>query len=166
MQETARIYWKSGIAAQCMVVLLLAHCSGNDSQSKEGCDGGSPVVSPASDWRSLTTEPGDHRYRQGDSLCCAKGECAACCSRYDGSGACTQHGGLYGACLKEGETGEFKLHCVHCCSGLTRTPRTTRNDQGICTEVGPPSVQTCFNCGDGICSQHESSCTCEADCPR
>jgi hypothetical protein len=132
------------------------------------CDagtGGPGVPVPGEfNWRELPTEPGAHRYRSGGSLCCAEGECTACCSSYDGRGSCVQHGGIYGACLREGQTGEFKFHCVHCCPGLMRSSRVILNAQGLCEEVGTPSLQTCYNCGDSICSEHENSCTCPQDC--
>lgn len=115
------------------------------------------------DWMNLTLKPGEHRYRSGGSLCCAKGEGEECCEGFDGPGDCFRHGGIKGRCLQEGEGTDFKFHCIHCCEGLSRSSEVVRKN-GICTEVGTPSWQTCFRCGDGVCSAFENSCTCPNDC--
>ena len=159
------------------VVSLFAVACGNDASRQDvsqpappgpsatGGDSSTLPVAAGVDWRTYPIEPGDYRYKQGTNLCCAKGEGDACCSIYDGDGQCSQHGGVYGGCLDEGQEGEFKFACVHCCEGLTRLNLVGRDTNGTCTQLGPPSIQVCFRCGDGICSEVENSCNCEQDCP-
>ena len=109
----------------------------------------------------LPDRPGDHRYYNG-VLCCAKGEADSCCADYEYS--CSEHGGRdYRRCLQAGESTDFKFPCVHCCAGLEPSVVVAKNAEGVCMP-GPPSVQTCHLCGDGICSRYEE-CTCPEDCP-
>ena len=110
---------------------------------------------------SLPDIPGPYRYYNG-VLCCAEGEGDACCEGYEHT--CDESGGPYQRCLEAGEKSEWKLPCVRCCPGLERGVVAMIGTDGKCVP-GPPSVQVCFLCGDGVCTESEE-CHCPTDCAR
>lgn len=115
--------------------------------------------------------PEGSRYRQGDQLCCAKGEGAACCPGGVAFGTCAEYGGIYHDCIAAGKTYEGKVSCAHCCKGLVRKSLTEPTDamgpdieNGCGPSAAPDSLLICIRRGDGICGAGENRCRCPEDC--
>lgn len=65
---------------------------------------------------------------------------------------------IIGICKKEGEYVDiFKQD--YCCEGLKRVPMYIDKE---CSIIVGPNI--CINCGDGICKDYESICSCPDDC--
>jgi hypothetical protein len=71
------------------------------------------------------------------------------CFRYGGTGACSASGHVFDA----------KETCSICCGGLSRI------NASLCDKSAPPSLFVCLPCGNGVCDEGESSCSCPEDCP-
>lgn len=110
--------------------------TGSSSAGNAG-DGGSSTVAEPPDWRSLTSEPGEHRYSSLSDLCCAKGEGRACCEEYGLlTHQCHEHGGSSGACRGDGESWPLDDPCTHCCAGLRRKAMDEPDSVGGCIRRG------------------------------
>jgi DNA replication protein DnaC len=92
------------------------------------------------------------------------------------SGTCFEHGGIYGACRKEGEQREGKVICGRCCDGLESVddlvvgdaipPELDSLPEGCDRSPAPESLLTCIRCGDSVCGAGENWCNCPKDCPK
>lgn len=65
-------------------------------------------------------------------------------------------------CLTAGETTAVTQNMISCCPGLNYIPTSTTNEYGECQPTVGAVV--CSNCGNGICEDWESECTCLNDC--
>jgi hypothetical protein len=84
---------------------------------------------------------------------------------------CDEYGGIYGACIGDGEEYEGKVICAFCCDGLTQMEPMIETDEvfkdyppGCGPAKAPPSIVVCVACGDGKCGPGENRCVCPADC--
>lgn len=101
-------------------------------------------------------------YEDGVYHCCAEGDGVDCCDIYE-PGMCFEYGGIYGACIGEGEMFEAKVLCAFCCDGLSQISLDETSSDG-CVSNAPPSMLLCAACGDGACGTGENECNCPEDC--
>ncbi len=111
----------------------------------------------------------DGSYEDGVYHCCAPLDGTDCCAGYD-QGMCFKYGGIYEACISEGETISGKVICALCCDGLVQVSDshvmedTSSEFPDGCGEEGPPDFLLCVPCGNGVCDGSENRCNCPSDC--
>ena len=68
-------------------------------------------------------------------------------------------------CLDAGGMAEDAPGSPPCCGGLQPIPATVFVGGGTATEcMEDEAFYVCTNCGDGVCEEWESECTCKEDC--
>ena len=119
---------------------------------------------------------GEYIDTNGPAYCCAAEAGTSCCEDRE-PGTCFQYGGIYGACVGEGEEYEAKVLCAKCCEGLKRVgldlvvgdaipPEEDGLPEGCDRDPAapPPSIGICLPSGNGVCDEGEAKCNCPEDC--
>lgn len=152
--------------ALCAVLCFATGAVGSCSDGAGKVVDGAPDLSQGEAAGSDVGYSEGDQYRDGPYLCCAKNGGEECCAS-EKQGFCFEYGGMYHACLMEGEEYEAKVTCSHCCKGLVSVSSaevTSLGGDPLRCSLSPPSVLRCVYCGDGTCGVGENRCNCPLDC--